>query len=711
MPSATLPLIERERSYTISRSSALRVHVDFETRSKADIKKVGGSAYAAHQSTEIICLGFKIGSDATQLVTLNDLIEFNKARTPLTAKMLYIAQLKTAAHREDVVFVAHNAIFEYEIWNRLMVPLGFPRIEAERWRCTMAKAYAFGLPGSLEDVGNYLQLNTRKDAQGKALIKLLCMPKTKGGDDFWTPEEKPHEFQDFYRYCVQDVYTEYEVDKTLPDLPPMEQRVWELDLRMNTSGIAVDMPMVIKANEFIAQHNAAIKAEMKAVTKGRVESPTKRGDLKKWLGEKGLEVEDTRKATLRSYLDERDSLPEDVVEALLLTAEGTKSSLAKYKKILERSEGGIIKGVMQYHGAHTGRWAGRGIQIQNLPRPGFDLNMAVEHLMMFEYDQFKLWHGDVAQALSWMLRGAIIARPGRKLYCADFSQMESRFLAWLAGQESKLELFRSGVDLYCSIASQIYGREIDKKRDPDERQVGKVADLALGYQGGINAFIQMSKGYGVDLLPIAPDVCRSATQRELESAIWTYENNYAKRGGEAPKLIAVAVDIIKQRWRANHPFIVELWEKLQQSAIDAVVTKQPVECGRLLFFMHKQFLCVRLPSGRTIKYPYPKVRYDAKGNASLSYLSARGWRTQYGGKWAENIVQAGQRDLLSEAMVRLDDAGYPPLFLVHDEEISEVLESFGSLDEFKRIMSQSPVWAGGLPIAVSGWEGYRYGKG
>lgn len=685
-----------------------RVHLDFETRSHVDLKKTGSDIYLADKSTTPICLAFAINDGPVKL------IRFGESRgSYFYGDDLLLEELKQEILKGSL-FVAHNAAFEIAAWKYLIVPhYNMPDIPISQWRCTMAKAYAYGLPGGLGDACEYLKLPFQKNKDGMALIHLLCKPNKNG--TFWAPVEKSAEYEKFYRYCMDDVESERCLDNAIGDLSPFEQIIWEMDREENMAGVRIDLPYVFRIRALLEEHKQRNKDRFAEATNYEVATPGQRDKIKAWVAkESDLVLQDTRKETIREVLE--FELPDSVQEVLEIMGQGSKTSNAKYKSMLERHNGGIIKGVLQYHGAHTGRWAGRKPQLHNLTRPGeaFDINAFVDDVMWCEYDTLEFLYGDVAQAASEGLRGAVIADPGEILRVADYAQMEARMLAYLAGEETKLEAFRKydlglGPDIYCVVAEGIYGYPVTKKMP--ERQPGKVGDLAYGYQGGIGAYGTMSKAYNVDLMAIADNILKSATGQELESAEWTYTNYYVNRvENPMPKPAGLAVDVIKQRWRAKHPKTVAFWEALSNAAIAAVTTKEPQVVGRLTFFMHKQFLVIVLPSGRTMKYLYPHVRSDAKGRQSLSYCSARGWRTMYGGKWAENVVQAAQRDLLAVAIYRLKNRGFRVPIHTHDEAITMSPKNFSSLEEVKCIMTEPVDWAPGLPISVTGWEGFRYGK-
>lgn len=335
------------------------------------------------------------------------------------------------------------------------------------------------------------------------------------------------------------------------------------------------------------------------------------------------------------------------------------------------------------------------------------------------YSTFKWVYPDPAEALVSAVRGMVIARPLHRFLVGDFSQIEALVLAWLAGQDNVLTLKRAGGDLYCNAASTIYERTITKA-DKDERQVGKTSILALGYGGGIGSFAKMAESYGVSLKSLVDTIVNSASDEELYDAEKSYFL-YSKRTEAAKRVSAsegFVADIIKQRWRSGNPKIVEFWSQCESAAIQAVATGLPVNAGPVCYFVHGNFLHCRLPSGRTIAYPFPKLDYNQRGRATLSYRSAdpakqgikRGWTDTYGGALVENIVQAVARDLMTDAIKRLWRAGYRVVLTIHDEIVCEVLRIFGSKEMFVELMSRLESWATGMVIEIDAWEGDRYDK-
>ncbi len=354
-------LLDLPQPQKVDNHKLSRIFIDFETRSEADIDKVGGVLYSEHPSTDILCLAIHdANSNDEPIILTSEAIKTGKVITKLV-------------ENENNIFVAHNAAFEQAIWTNVMVrKYNYPEIPIHRWQCTMAKAYAHGLPGGLKDAANALNLPIQKDMDGRANMLILSKPRKSGG--FWTPDEQPEMFEKLYSYCKTDIAVANLIDSSLSDLSDDEQKIWFIDQRMNRDGINIDLDMVKRANNLIDNHKSVLEKRLKAITNGAVEKPTERQRLLSWLQSRGVEIKNAQKATITEILNDQ-SLPADVKEVLLIRQEGTKSSLAKYKEMLDRADShGRIRGdLLQYHAAHTGRWGGRGIQIQNLPKPTIDI--------------------------------------------------------------------------------------------------------------------------------------------------------------------------------------------------------------------------------------------------------------------------------------------------------------------------------------------------
>lgn len=674
-----------------------KIYLDFETHSLADLKAVGAYKYAADPSTDVLCVGAMLQEkDQSFIVTSSELA--------CTGKALCLIR---SAEDPNTIFISHG-IFDQFIWNEVMAKkYGYPSIPIERWRCTMSKCYAHGLSGSLEEVAIALNLPIKKDMEGRD--NMLSLSKPRKNSTFWTPTDKPDSFRKLYEYCKTDVEVMRLIDEILPDLSAKEQRIWFIDQRINMEGIRVDTDNIRRAIELSTSDNDNKQRTFRDTTGGIPNDSRQRAKLLKWLNVNGVPVIDTKKSTLVAAL-ESGQYDEDINTVMSICISSGKTSLAKYSKMLKRAdENGIIRELLQYHGAHTGRWAGRGIQIQNFPRETYNSETVLETLSYDDEELYSIFYRDTSGALSSMLRKVIIAPEGNTFYGADFSQIEARVLAWLAGQKSKLEAYERGEDLYCKAASEIFGITIIKE-DKAERQVGKVAELALGFGGGIGAFVTMSSTYNVDISPIYSSIWRKANPYEKQQAEISFDR-YLRNGNSISKEVGLTADIIKQRWRNANKAIVDYWQRVEEAARMAI-QNEGLSIKSLYTITRlrngTRFLQCRLPSGRVFSYLDP----SCDRNRSLSYRAPKfGISKTYGGELVENIVQAVSRDIMAEAMVRLEDS-FPTAFTVHDEIVAIPKENISErgFREFERIMRQVPVWANKLPIDVECWKGYRYGK-
>ena len=603
---------------------------------------------------------------------------------------------------------AHNVAFELAIWNHIMVPrYGWPTLKPEQCRCTMCMAYAMALPGSLENAAPAVGLTERKDGLGKRVMLKLCKPNV--NNEFWTPETAPEDFRKLYVYCKTDVEVERALHHRLMELSEQEQAVWALDYKINQNGILVDLVAIDKALALVAQEKTRLDGEILKVTGGVVGSCTEVQLLVKWIKSQGVKITGLAKADVLGALG-GDDLPPQVRNALELRKEAAKSSTAKLVAMRDRAAGdGRIRGIHQYHGASTGRWAGRGVQTQNLPRcrPGIkpqDVEDIIAHLDSRDYvDTF---YGPTLDALSDSLRGMIIAPPGKDLVAVDFSNVEGRVLAWLAGETWKVEAFKSfdrgvGPDIYKLAYSRSFGIPVNEVTK-EQRQIGKVMELALGYGGGVGAFQSMAKNYNVHFTD-------------------------------------VQADQIKVAWRKAHPRIVAYWSELE-AALYTLTSGRPMTVGlgygpgrSVTFKKAGSFLWCQLPSKRVLCYPYPEIREVTtpwgEDRDALTYMtvvsnvkakilpdpSASGtWKriSTYGGSLAENVTQAVARDILAEAMLRLDQQGAKIVAHVHDEAVIEIAHDApeDAVKQIETMFAAAPSWAIGLPLAAEGWRGPRYRK-
>lgn len=651
------------------------LHIDFETYSAVDLPGCGLDNYATDPSTGVHCMAFCFDDEAIG-IWLED-----EAKLSPT--------LHAHVQRGGIV-VAHNAAFELAIWNGVCVPkYGWPPLKAEQCRCTMAQAYAMSLPGSLDKASAALGVAQRKDLAGARVMMQLAKPKLDG--TFWKPEDDPDKFNRLYEYCKQDVEVERALDERMMQLSDQEQRLWVLDQKINQRGIQVDIASIDAAMKVVEVEKARLDKEMLRVTGGVVGKCTEVQLLVKWIKTQGVELKGLAKADVIDALKLED-VPAAVRKALMLRQEAAKSSTAKLIAMKNRaSKDGRVRGTLQYHGASTGRWAGRGIQVQNFPRPRpgtkpKHIDDMFTHLR--DRDYIDMCYGPVLDAMADCLRGMIVAKPGYELIAMDFSAIEARVLAWLAGEEKVLDIFRTHGKIYEHAAAGIYNKKIEEV-NKDERQIGKVAVLALGYGGGVGAFQSMARVYGVK---VADD----------------------------------KADEIKKAWRESHKRIVRYWYDLEGAAINAVdlgVVCKAGPIGRQIAFVKKgSFLWCKLPNGRVLCYPYPVVKDTptpwGEPKSALHFMTVNGttnkWEetSTYGGSLAENITQAVARDLLAEALPRLEDNGFPVVFHAHDEAVVEIATSQpqDTLHMVEEIMSEVPAWATGLPISAEGWRAARYRK-
>ena len=665
------------------------IHGDFETRSEVDLKEVGLDVYARHPSTDVWCFGWAVDDEDPQIWTPGE---------PFPAAIRW----PMVQFPRTVRIIAHNAPFELAIWNHICVPrYGWPPLRPEQTRCTMAMAYAMALPGSLENASAALGLTQQKDMAGHRLMMQMSRPRAIEPDGtvvWWDDFDKQMQLAE---YCKQDVRTEQALCKRLLQLSESEQKIWELDYKINQRGIYIDRTAVTTAMWVVKKEVERLNGEMQKATNGEVCAATEVATMTKWIQSRGVPIEGLAKADVIDAL-KLDYVPEDVRKALLIRQEAGKTSTAKLHTMVTcLNEDHRARGLLQYHAAGTGRWGGRRIQGQNLPRPTIPhetIEQVIDVLTRASIDEA---HAMITACfdrpmtvISDCLRGMICAAPGHELRAADFANIEGRVLAWLAGEQWKLDAFtaydqKKGPDIYklgYAKSFRIPVEEVTK----DQRFIGKVQELALGYQGGVGAFQTMARGYGV----VVSDTL---------------------------------ADEIKTAWRDAHPNVVRFWYALEEAATSAVQHPgQPWSAGvpgrRVTFLVKGSFLFCKLPSGRVLTYPYPKLKPIptpwGEEKEQVHYMSVDGktrkWQEThtYGGKLAENVTQAVSRDILADAMLRVEAHGYPIVMHVHDEIVAEVAIDAPNTDLplFEKLVAHVPAWATGLPIAVEGWRGLRYRK-
>jgi len=705
----------------------MRITLDFETRSRSDLRKVGAWKYAEHESTEVMCLALKVDEDPVQIWIMPELIEgWDNLWIELDIDHVFSADEVLDLIESADIIEAHNMEFERAIWHHVLHKKhNWPDLPFEKLRCSAAKAAMHALPRNLEQACKALNLPVQKDEEGHRLMLQMCKPRkpSKANPNEWW--ETPDKLVRLFKYCMQDVEAEHCLSRALSDLPPSELEIWRLDQQINARGIYTDTESAAVIIDKLAHHEKGLLGQMSALTDGKVKSPRQHAVTLKWVNEQGIDADNIQAATVDALL-EKGGLPEKARDVLRIRRSLSKSSCAKFQAMIARAgSDSRIRGTLMYHGAGTGRWSGVGIQPQNLPRGTFsDVQECIDAFKAGDMEVFEMLYGDPMVAASSCIRGMLCASPGHELVCADFSAIEGRVLAWVVQETEALDVYIKGIDPYKIAAAPIYSTTYENV-SKSQRQVGKVAELALGYQGGISAFESMARGYDLDFSEIVHPVLSSARPdmvKKAEHAAKTYKTSCIRAGKEPiPKEQAMACDIIKQTWRENRPMTTRFWQHIESTAVKAVVNPGDIASyAGIKFGTSKNFLLCRLPSGRVLYYYSPKVQevktpWGAK-KFGITYRSVdsvtRQWVRQktYGGKLTENIVQAIARDLMAEGMLRVEAAGYPVVMSVHDELVSEVPIGFGSVEEYENIMSEIPDWAQGCPVAAEGWKDLRYKK-
>jgi DNA polymerase bacteriophage-type len=676
---------------TVLRDGTAHVlHRDYESRGRSRLNSVGAYRYAADPHTEVLCCAYAVDNNPVQLWVSTD---------PVPPEFV------EAAYNPAWIVAAHGDHFETAIEQHILGPrYGWPVIPIERHRCTMSMCLAHGLPARLSAAADALELANRKDRAGERLMHQTSKPRRPHKDEdpdqvYWF--EDPERLDRLFDYCRQDVEVERELFERLPPLPPAEQSLWELSSRINARGFRVDRTFAEAARKIARAAAPELDQELAEITGGAVTKISQVARLLVWLQEQGCTLRKLDRKAIERQLEKE--LPPRVQRALELRAGGAQAAVKKIDALLARAgDNDRVRGAFRYHGAATGRWAGEGFQPQNLKRPVVeDLDAAIAAVSTGDYKHVKKSYPRPLAVVGDCSRSMIRAAPCHTLIGADFSSIESRALAWVADEQWKLDAYRRfdatrdpADEPYRVTAAQIFHTTPDKITD-DQRKVGKTCDLAFGYQGGLNAW------------------------RKFEPERFTDDE----------------VQQFKNEWRAAHPKIKHFWYDIDRAAWTAVRERgRVVSCGRVAFKCTGAFLFLKLPSGRKLAYPQPRIEIeDARNqvvvfadNAAGQFKDYRHGNGAFGGVWAENVVSGIARDLLAEAMLRIEAAGYPIVLHVHDELVCEV-PSFGqtdhgswissstspllNLDEFTRLMTCKPAWALELPIAASAWTGSRYAKG
>jgi DNA polymerase bacteriophage-type len=652
------------------------LHRDYETRSRTVLKIVGSDRYAADPSTEVLCCAYAVDNDPVQLW---------RPGNPVPIEFV------EAAQNPRWIVASHNDAFEGAIEKEIMFPrYVWPVIPIDRHRCTQAICLALGLPARLSTAADALELANRKDAAGERLMHQTSKPRRPRKDEdpnqvCWF--EDNDRLQRLYDYCRQDVQVERELYNRLPHLSPTEQEIWELSNKINARGFRVDRGFAEAARKIAEQTAPEIDLKLQELTGGDVTSINQVARLTAWLQDHGCSLRKLEKKSIERQLD-KDDLSAPVRGVLELRLGGAQAATKKINALLARAgKDDRIRGGFRYHGTATGRWTGEGFQAQNLKRPIVnDLDAAMTAVATGDYQHVKSLYPRPLAIVGDCSRAMIYAAPGKVLIGADFSSIESRVLAWVASEQWKLDSYRRfdatrdpKDEPYCITACKLFNKPIGTyTKDSPERGIGKVADLALGYSGGLGAWRKFE-----------PD---RFTDDEVKAFI--------------------------RAWRAAHPNIKNLWHRLDKAAWTAVQQRgRVVRCGVVTFKCDGMFLQLTLPSGRKLSYPQPRIIGDEheqrvlfSDNAAGQFTDCRHGQGAYGGTWSENVVSGIARDLLADAMLRIEAASYFIVLHVHDEVVAEVPEGFGSTDEFTKLMTRKPAWALDLPIAAKAWTSKRYTK-
>ncbi|MCP1225699.1 DNA polymerase [Sebaldella sp. S0638] len=651
------------------------LNIDIETYSSVDIKTSGAYKYAQSPDFEILLFAYSLNNSPVKII---DLAQGEKIPDEIV-KLL---------NGSDCIKHAYNAAFEWWCLNQA----GY-KTDIAQWQCTMIQGLYCGYPAGLEQVGKALGLSQdkSKSTAGKNLIKYFSIPckatKTNGGRLRNLPRHEPEKWQIFKDYCVQDVITEMEVLRRFEifPVPDKEWDLWRFDILMNSEGVKIDKRMVENALYIDEKVSNDLQEEAKKLT--GVLNPNSTAQLKPWLESQGLEIDNLQKETVSELVE---TVVGDVKRVLEIRQELSKTSTKKYVAMREGAgSDDRVRGLLQFYGANrTGRYAGRLVQVQNLPRNYLDtLDTARELVKNNDIEILELFYGNIPDTLSQLIRTAFIPEVGKKFVVADFSAIEARVIAWLAGEEWRQNVFRTHGKIYEASASQMFGVPIERivkgNKEYELRQKGKIAELALGYGGSVGAL----KAMGADKMGLSDD--------ELQDIVY--------------------------RWRSSNKRIYDLWQQLGNAAAYVIENKESVNIKGLIlayeydFITGLDFMTIQLPSKRKLYYASPGTRLNSWNATVITYKgvnqTTRKWETQesYGGKLVENVTQAIARDCLAESLIRVKNKGFKIVMHIHDEIVVETEESV-TVDEICNIMGQNINWADGLLLNADGFESYYYKK-
>ena len=639
--------------------------IDIETFSDVDLPKCGVYAYSDSPRFEILLFAYAFDDEPTQVVDL-------ACGEQLPDRVL------AALEDESVTKTAFNAAFERTCISRYLGR----QLSPASWQCTAVQSAMLALPLTLDGVGEVLSIKRKKLKEGVSLLRYFSMPckptKANGGRTRNRPQDAPELWERFKAYCIRDVDAEREIRQKMHNypIPDSEMELYRLDQEINDRGIMVDQRLAAQAVRCDAEFKARATTQAQQLT--GLSNPNSLAQVKGWLAERGIEVDSLDKKAIKGLLPQATGEVRQMLELRLLLG---KTSVKKYEAI-QRSvcSDGRVHGLLQFYGANrTGRWAGRLVQVQNLPQNHIpDLALARSLVKRGEFDQVEMLYDSTPGVLSELIRTAFVPKPGCRFIVADFAAIEARVLAWFSGEQWRLDTFQQGGDIYCASASKMFHVPVEKHgQNAHLRQKGKIAELALGYGGSVGALTSMG---ALDM---------GLAEEELQPLV--------------------------DQWRGANPHIVKFWWDVDAAAMKAFRAKTEVRLGSLCFACRSGMMFITLPSGRRLSYVKPRLMPNRFNRESLTYEGvgeSKKWSRieTYGPKLTENIVQATSRDLLALAMLRLRNAGFEIVMHIHDEAVVEVPEGVSSVDEICRIMSEAPAWAAGLPLRADGYECEFYKK-
>ena len=645
-----------------------KLSCDIETFSDVDLIRCGVYKYADSPNFEMLLFAYAVDDGDVHIIDIAGGEELPEE---------IIQTIKS----DTVVKTAYNAQFERVCLSKyLKLPEG-EYLNPQSWYCTAVQTAELALPLSLADVGSVLGLERQKMTEGKELIKYFCVPckptKSNGNRTRNRPCHDINKWETFKKYCMRDVDVERQIADKLKMYPisDEEHRLYVLDQIINDRGVLVDSELAEQAVKLNSIQTAVAVEQAYMIT--GLENPNSVTQLKQWLKENGVEIESLSKKAVKSLADETDG---DVSEMLKLRLLMAKTSVKKYEAVIRSvCSDNRVHGMMRFCGANrTGRWSGNILQPQNLPQNHLpDLTLARDIVKDGDFEMLDMMFGNVPNVLSELIRTVLIPKPNHRFIVADFSAIEARVLAWIAGEQWRIDTFKNGGDIYCASASKMFKVPVEKHGVNGElRQKGKISELACGYGGSVGALKNMGA------------VEMGVQENELQGLI--------------------------NDWRNANPHIVRFWYEVGNAAMKAIKEKTTVPLGKLVFAYERGILFIRLPSGRRLSYIKPRIGTNRFGGDSITYMginSAKKWDRleTFGGKLTENIVQGTARDLLANALINAANAGYDTVFHVHDEIICEVPNGYGSVDELCKLMCIKPEWADGLPLNADGFE-YEYYK-